>query len=96
MCSGADIPSEVDAPQLRAVEAVTVEDHVAGVSVVGIVVRVGRFPFQYQLVVAVTLHVSHATVVRRVGILSSVGGDASFRPTDWHTEEEVVPWCDLS
>src|SRR5699024_11557252 len=51
--AGADVHAQVDPPQLGAVELVRVQEHVAGVAGLGVVLGVGGVPFEDQLELAV-------------------------------------------
>ena len=86
----ADIAAQVDAPQALAAELEAVDVDLAGVAVVGVVVGVGRIPFQEDLVFAVTIHVADRAVVGGIGGTLTVGhravqrdvegdGDVTFR-----------------
>ena len=67
--SGAYVVAEVDAPQTCAVQTVAVYDDRAGESVVGIVVRVCRVPFQENLILPVAVHVAYRGIVGGIIVL---------------------------
>ena len=68
MCAGADVRSEVDAPQACPGQRVGVEIDRAGVAALRVVFRVRRIPFDDELVLAVAIQVAGARVVRAVGV----------------------------
>ena len=63
VCSRADISSEVDSPESRAVELHAVDEGRAGVAPVGVVVGVGRIPFEEDLIFAVSVDITYRAVV---------------------------------
>ncbi len=89
--SGADVLAQVDAPELGAIQLVAVEEHFAGIAVVGIVVGVGRVPFQDDFILAVAVHVAHTTVVGAVGIGSAVGSGSALRTVEGQRPVKVGP-----
>ena len=70
---GTDVASEVNSPESASVQFVAVEEHIASISVVGIVVGVRGGPLEDNLILTVTVHVSHRTVVGTVPVLMAVG-----------------------
>ena len=80
--AGPDVAAEIDPPQALARELDTVDVDLAGVAVVGIVVGVGRIPFQEDLIFAVPVHVAHGAVIGRVDGPLTVGHDAVGRCLD--------------
>ena len=91
---GTDITSEVNPPQLRAVEAVTVENDIACISVMGIIVGVRGVPFEYELIVPITVYIAYAAVIRRVSIWLPVWGYRAIWPIDMNLAIYVSPWFD--
>ena len=71
---GADVAAQADAPEPLAAEAVAVYVDRAGEACLRVVVRVGRLPFQEELVLSVAVDVAHAGIVGRVAVAPSVGG----------------------
>ena len=74
MCSGADVVSHVDAPQLGAVQLVTVEYRGAGEASMCIVGLRAGLPFHDQFVFAVRVHVGSRAVVGRVMVIHVMEG----------------------
>src|SRR5262249_44743604 len=71
--AGANVATEVDAPQPRPIELVSVQVDIAGVAGLRIVFRVRGVPFEDDLVFAVAVEVADATVVRGVGVTLANG-----------------------
>ncbi len=67
--AGANVATEVDAPQPRPTELVSVEVDVARVAGLRIVLRVRGVPFDDDLVLAVAVEIADATVVRAVSVI---------------------------
>src|SRR5262249_59056298 len=65
----ANVATEVDAPQPRPVELVSVEVDIARVAGLRIVFRVRGVPFEDDLVLAVAVEIADATVVRAVSVI---------------------------
>ena len=95
VCPSPDVLAEIDAPQLPSIKLVSVDDDVACISVVGVVVGIGWVPFDDELIFTVAVEVAGATVVRRVGEGLAVGCHASFGTVDGQSSVEVVPWLDF-
>src|SRR5262249_21971064 len=66
--AGANVTTEVNAPQPRPVKLVSVEVDIARVAGLRIVFRVRGVPFEDDLVFTVAVEIADATVVRAVGI----------------------------
>ena len=62
----ADVHAEVDAPEAGAVQAVAVDEDIAGLALLGIVLGVIGIPLEEELVLAVPVHIAHGHVVRGV------------------------------
>ena len=88
--AGPDVAAEVDAPQPRAVEPVRVDEDVAGVAGLRVVLGVGRVPLQDDLELPVAVEVAHAGVVGRVRVGDAVRRGAAARHLDRHVEEAVA------
>ena len=85
----ADIPTQVDAPQLRAVHFVAIEIYLAGVAVEGIIARIGGIPFHDDFIFSITVDITRAAIVGGVRIKLSVG-IIFFIATIGHG----IRWCD--
>ena len=57
----------------------------------GIVVGVGRVPFYNQFILAVAIHIAHATVVWRVGIDATIRSSPALRTVDGQRLIQVRP-----
>ena len=86
-----DILAKIDTPELCSVEFITIKNHIARITIVGIVVRVGRVPFHYQFILTVTIHVAHATVVRGVHIGPSIWSSSTLRTVDGQRLIQINP-----
>nr|GEU28583.1 indole-3-acetaldehyde oxidase [Tanacetum cinerariifolium] len=75
----ADVLAEVDAPQARAVEFVGVQIRVARVAGLGVILGVGRLPFDDQFVRAVAVQVGRGAVVDLVRVRHAIGRGAPGR-----------------
>ena len=71
MCTCTDVLSHVDAPKLLAdlfaYDFVAVEEGVASVTRLGVVLRIGRIPLNNDLVFAISINIAHRTIVGSVG-----------------------------
>jgi hypothetical protein len=74
MCSRTDIFSEIDSPKLPAVQFVTIDIYVSRVSIVGIVVSIGRFPFEDDFVFAISIYIPNACIIGLIGITLTIRG----------------------
>ena len=92
MGTGSDILTQIDAPKFRAIQLKAVDDDIASVAVVRVVVCIRRVPLQEQLVLSVTIHIAHRTVVRPVLVGASVGCGAVFGTVQRDGAIEVSPW----
>ena len=75
----ADVLAQVDAPQLLAREGVPVEDHVAGVAALRVVLAVGGVPLHHEIPASVAVEVAHGDVGGGVGERFVGGGRAARR-----------------
>ena len=77
MGSGTDILSHVDAPKLLAdlfaYDFVAVEDCIAGITGLRVVLRIGRIPLDDDLVFAVSIDIAHRAVVGSIGEAAACG-----------------------
>ena len=89
--TGTDILAQIDAPELGSVELITIKNHIARIAIVRIVVRVGRVPFHYQFILAIAIHIAHATVVRSVHIGPSIWSSATLRTVDGQRLIQIRP-----
>nr|GEU28687.1 hypothetical protein [Tanacetum cinerariifolium] len=100
--AGADVFSEIDAPQALAVQRVGIEVHRSGVAVEGVIPGVGRIrdlgvgtvdrvPFQDDFIAAVAVEVGNAGFVRGVVVGLAAGRDAGRRLLDRHAQIALVP-----
>ena len=71
--AAADVPAQVDAPEQRAVKAVTIEKGRARVAIVGVVVGVRGVPFQDDLIFSVAVDIAYAGVVGSIEVAPAVG-----------------------
>ena len=78
MRARADVLAKVDAPFECAVEFVAVKICWACKAVVGVVVRVGGVPFEYDFVLSVAIDVADRGVVGIIEIFFAEGVDAEF------------------
>src|SRR5262249_9579607 len=85
----ANVSTEVDAPQPRPIELVSVEIDVARVAGLRIVLRVRGVPFENDLVFAVAVEIADATVVRAVGVILARQRHARRRNLQGNTQ--VLP-----
>ncbi len=74
---GADVAAQVDAPQPGAVELEAVDDRVAGVAGLGVVLGVGGLPLQGEVQGSVAVKVADGGVIGLVGVGHAVGGRAA-------------------
>ena len=86
-----DVDTQVDPPELRAVELVGVEVLVARVAHLGHVLGVGRVPLDDDLVVTVPVQVGDGGVVRTVRVGLADGRDAVGRLVQRDVEVPVAP-----
>ena len=84
--AGADVAAQVDPPQPGAVQLVRVDEHVAGVAGLGVVLGVGRIPLEHDLVLRRRRPGRRPGVVGAVGVGDPVGRGAAGRPLDRHVE----------
>ena len=85
MCAGTYVASKVDAPQLCAVNLVSVYIHVARICAsLRVVLRVARVPFHYYLILTVAVDIAHRAVVRAVCVSHAVGSGSACRPVEMH------------
>lgn len=84
MRARADVPAQVDAPQAGAVELDAVDDGVAGVAGLGVVLGVGGLPLEDEVEPAVPVEVADGGVVGLVGVGDSVGSGAARGRGDGH------------
>ena len=63
---GTDVLSQVDTPELGAVELVGIEVDIARLATDGVILKVGGLPADYQFVVAVAVEVGHRPVVGEI------------------------------
>lgn len=63
MGTRADVDAEVYAPEQCTVELIAVEQGGARVAVMGIIVSIGRVPFQDDLILPVTINITYRGVV---------------------------------
>ena len=61
-----DILSQVYAPELFSLKCVAVNENIVGLSLLRIVLGVGRVPFQEYLILSVAVHISHNAVIGRI------------------------------
>ena len=73
-----DIGTKVNAPKTFTIEAVAVEERIARVAVVSIVVGIGGVPFEDDFVLAVAIHITYRGIVGRVVVAVASGGDATL------------------
>ena len=95
MGAGTDVLAQVDAPEFSAVKFQTIDDNVAGIAIVRVVMGIRRIPFQEQLILSVAIHIAHRTVVGPVLIGASVWCVAAFRTVEWDRAIEVLPRGDI-
>ena len=69
--AGADVLTQIHAPQLLAVELVAVDIHVARVAALAVVLGVARIPFHEQLILAVAINIANRAVVRSVAVVAA-------------------------
>ena len=67
--SAADVPSQVNAPESFAIQAIAVNQRGICHAVMTIVVRVPRVPFQDNLILSVAIHIRHRRIVGRVQLV---------------------------
>ena len=91
VCSCPDVTPQVDAPQAASVEFVAVEQDVACIAVVCIVVCVRGVPLQDDLVFAIAIHIAYRAVVGAVAVAAIVGCGAALGHAE--RDGEVAAWC---
>ena len=79
MGTGTDVLSEIDAPQLFAVQAVTIYQNFAGIAVVGVVVRVARVPFQDDFIFSISVYIAYGSIIGRINVGISRRSDTVCR-----------------
>ena len=84
MGATADVDTQVDAPQQRAVQSVAVQQRRSGIAVVRIVVGIGGVPLQQYLVLAVAIHITHTGIVGGIAKRAPIGGNAIGRFLQLH------------
>jgi hypothetical protein len=84
--AGADVAAQVHAPQPGAVQPDAVDDRVAGVAGLGVVLGVGGIPLQDQVEPAVAVQVADTGVVGLVGVRHPVRCPAAGRRRDRHVQ----------
>ena len=71
MCTCTDVLSHVDAPKLLAdpftYDFVAVEEGIASVTGLGVVLRIGRIPFDNDLVFTISINIAHRAIIGSVG-----------------------------
>ncbi len=82
--AGTDVAAQVDPPQPGAVELDAVQDRVAGVAGLGVVLGVGRLPLEDEVQRPVAVEVGHGRVVGLVGVGDAVRGRTAGRRADGH------------
>ena len=70
--AGTDVRTEIDSPHPRTVELVPIEVGRPRVSLLRIVMGVRRIPLEYDLVLAVTVEISDAGIIRGFGIAGAM------------------------
>ena len=86
-----DVLPQVDAPEFLAVQFVAIKDDITRITVVRVVVRIGRIPFQDDFILTISIHISHATIIRGIGIGASVGSRSSLWAVNRQRLVEVCP-----
>ena len=73
VCAGTDVLAQVNAPQACAVQPVAVNEDIAGLALLGVILGVGGIPLHKDLIGAVTVHIAHRAVIGRIGAAASCG-----------------------
>ena len=69
-----DVFAQVDTPELSAVHAISINQHIAGVTRLRIVLAVGRIPFHNHFVGLVAVHIGHHAIAGDVIKIAALGG----------------------
>ena len=78
MCACTYITSQINTPQLLSIQLVTVENHRTGITIMGIIMCIGRVPFQNNLILTISIHIPNAGIIRSISICLSRQSSPSF------------------
>ena len=81
-----DVYAQIDAPKFFAAHLVTVNDDVARLPLLGIVLGIARIPLENQLELAISIHIAHGNIVGTVGVVAT-----ACRPVQVHCQELLAP-----
>ena len=80
--TGTDVLTQIDAPELGAIQFVAIQDDITRISIVRIIMGVTWIPFQNQFIFAIAIHIAHAAIIRGVAIAFPIGSDATLWMVD--------------
>ena len=80
MCSGPDINTQIDAPELFSLQGISVQVNIAGIARLGIVFGVGRIPFYHQIVAAVIVQVTCTHIAGSIAVTFISGSNSALGP----------------
>ena len=82
MRTGTDVLTQIDAPELGTIQFVAIQDHIARIAIMRIIMGITWVPFQNQFIFSIAIHIAHAAIIRGVTIAFPIGSDAAFRTVD--------------
>ena len=89
--TGTDVLTQIDAPELGAIQFVAIQDDIARIAIVRIIMGVTWIPFQNQFIFSIAIHIAHAAIVWGIDVTPSIGSDTTFRTVDRHRSIQIRP-----
>ena len=71
MCTGAYIASHIDTPQLLPVQLITVKNHRSRITVMSVIMCIGRIPFQNNLIFTIPVYITDTGIIRSISVCLS-------------------------
>ena len=80
--TGTDVLTQIDAPELGTIQFVAIQDHIARIAIMRIIMGITWVPFQNQFIFSIAIHIAHAAIIRGVAIAFPIGSDATLWMVD--------------
>ena len=84
-----NVHTKVNAPKFLATHLVAINEHVAGLALLRVVLGIARIPLENQLKFTVTIHIAYRNIVGAIGIVAT-----AIRPVKIHSQKLVIPHRD--
>ena len=76
--TGTDVLTQIDAPELGTIQFIAIQDHIARIAIMRIIMGITWVPFQNQFIFSIAIHIPHAAIIGSIAIALPIGSDATL------------------